>query len=254
MNDSQQSNIHDFDFSLICEYFSSLHRQGPGSEKSTAKALSFLPPMGADKRIADIGCGTGASTEVLHRLTEAQIVAVDLFPDFINHLKNKNLGNRIDAQTGDMTQLTFADETFDAIWSEGAIYNIGFGKGLSEWRRFLKPGGIIAVTDASWLTLDRPSEIADFWQEAYPSITDIASNIRCMEKAGYRMIATFVLPEDCWQENFYHPARRAQEIFLRNHPDNPIAEELVRNQRREAALYQKYHQYYGYVWYIGKKL
>ena len=106
---------------------------------STAKALSFLPPMGADKRIADIGCGTGASTEVLHRLTEAQIVAVDLFPDFINHLKNKNLGSRIDAQTGDMTQLTFADETFDAIWSEGAIYNIGFGKGLSEWRRFLKP-------------------------------------------------------------------------------------------------------------------
>ena len=117
MNDSQQSNIHDFDFSLICEYFSSLHRQGPGSEESTAKALSFLPPMGAD-----IGCGTGASTEVLHRLTEAQIVAVDLFPYFINHLKNKNLGSRIDAQTGDMTQLTFADETFDAIWSEGAIY------------------------------------------------------------------------------------------------------------------------------------
>ena len=72
------------------------------------------------------------------------------------------MGNRIDAQAGDMTQLTFADETFDAIWSEGAIYNIGFGKGLSEWRRFLKPGGIIAVTDASWLTLDRPSEIADF--------------------------------------------------------------------------------------------
>ncbi len=41
MNTEEQT-IHDFDISLICEYFSSLDRQGPGSEEATLKALGFI--------------------------------------------------------------------------------------------------------------------------------------------------------------------------------------------------------------------
>ena len=37
--DNKESSIHDFDFSLICEYFSSIKRQGPGSDEATRKAL-----------------------------------------------------------------------------------------------------------------------------------------------------------------------------------------------------------------------
>ena len=35
-------SIHEFDFKLICEYFSSIERQGPGSPEVTVKALSFI--------------------------------------------------------------------------------------------------------------------------------------------------------------------------------------------------------------------
>jgi len=35
-------SIHEFDFELICEYFSTLERQGPGSPEVTLKALSFV--------------------------------------------------------------------------------------------------------------------------------------------------------------------------------------------------------------------
>ena len=38
----KEHNIHDFDIALICEYFSSMDRQGPGSQGSTLKALSFI--------------------------------------------------------------------------------------------------------------------------------------------------------------------------------------------------------------------
>ena len=74
-----------------------------------------------------------------------------------------------------------------------------------------------------------------------------------MEKSGYKDVKTFVLPEECWTKEFYLPQRRAQEIFLSKYPDNATAHALVSNQRREAELYAKYKDFYGYVFYIGQK-
>jgi hypothetical protein len=64
MNDENKS-IHDFDFNLICEYFSILERQGPGSPEVTVKALSFIDNLTERSRIADLGCGTGGQTMVM---------------------------------------------------------------------------------------------------------------------------------------------------------------------------------------------
>jgi len=61
-------SIHEFDFKLICEYFSSRERQGPGSPEVTVKALSFIDNLTHDSKIADIGCGTGGQTMVMARL------------------------------------------------------------------------------------------------------------------------------------------------------------------------------------------
>ena len=74
-----------------------------------------------------------------------------------------------------------------------------------------------------------------------------------MEEAGYRNITTFALPEECWIKEYYIPQQKAQEIFLEKHSDNPTAQALVSNQRHEVELYKKYKEYYGYVFYIGKK-
>ena len=35
-------SIHEFDFTLICNYFKALKRQGPGSPEITQKAVSFI--------------------------------------------------------------------------------------------------------------------------------------------------------------------------------------------------------------------
>lgn len=81
---AEDKSIHDFDFKLICEYFSSIERQGPGSPEVTAKALSFIENLNDESRIADIGCGTGGQTLVLANLTSGHITAIDLFSDFID--------------------------------------------------------------------------------------------------------------------------------------------------------------------------
>ncbi len=77
-------------------------------------------------------------------------------------------------------------------------HNIGFERGLEEWRKLLKTGGHVAVSEATWFTDDCPTEIENFWRDGYPGIDTIANKVLQMQKAGYIPIATFVLPENCW--------------------------------------------------------
>lgn len=70
---------------------------------------------------------------------------------------------------------------------------------------------------------------------------------------GYIPIATFVLPENCWTDHFYAPQVDAQRAFLEENADNRSAVAFIENQRHESRLYDKYKDYYGYVFYIGKK-
>ena len=51
-----------------------------------------------------------------------------------------------------MDDLPFEREEFDIVWSEGAVYNMGFRKGVNYWKDFIKDGGILAVTELSWIT------------------------------------------------------------------------------------------------------
>lgn len=195
---------------------------------------------------------------VIANHTSGYITGLDLFPAFIDlfnlNSRELNFQDRVNGVVGSMESLPFKNIELDLIWSEGAIYNIGFERGINEWHKFLKTGAFIAVSEASWLTEERPSEIEEFWNDAYPEIDTISNKVTQMQKAGYIPMASFVLPENCWTENFYVPQASAQEKFLRKHADNKTAEDFVENQRHEAELYYKYKEFYGYVFYIGRKI
>lgn len=255
---SLNRSIHEFDLKLICEFFSNMKRQGPGSPEVTLKALSFIDNLTDKSRIADIGCGTGGQTMTLAEHTEGHITALDLFPDFIDIL-NRNAGraglhDRVKGITGSMDNLPFGEEELDLIWSEGAIYNIGFERGLNEWRKYLKTGGYIAVSESSWFTDERPAEIHNFWVEAYPEIDTIPNQVAKIHKAGYLPVATFILPENCWTEHYFAPKVAAQKIFLNKYAGNKTAEEFSALQSHEEVLYSKYKEFYGYTFFIAKKI
>lgn len=251
------SSIHEFDLTLICDYFSHLERQGPGSPEVTVKALSFIDNLSDTSRIADIGCGSGGQTMVLAQHAPGSITAIDLFPTFIDqlnrHATTLNLQDRVKGVVGSMENLPFMEEELDLIWSEGAIYNIGFERGLQEWGKFLKTGAYVAVSEASWFTAERPDEITEFWEAEYPGIDTIPNKVDQMQKAGYLPVAVFILPEHCWIEHFYVPQVEVQNKFLEKNAGNEAVEKFIENQRHEAQLYYKYKDYYGYVFYIGKK-
>lgn len=250
--------IHEFDINLICEFFSHVERQGPGSPEMTIKGLSFIEPLSELSKIIDIGCGTGGQTMVLAQHTLGQITGIDLFPHFIElfdeNAKKNHLQNRVTGMVGNMEELPFEEESIDLIWSEGAIYNIGFQKGINEWKKFLKKGGYLAVTEASWFTDERPEEIDKFWNDAYPEIDTIPKKVAQMQEAGYIPIATFILPETCWIDHFYTPLIPVREAFLEKHKGNKGVEEFIAYEQHEMELYSKYKAFYGYVFYIGKKI
>ncbi|MDR2914601.1 MAG: class I SAM-dependent methyltransferase [Tannerella sp.] len=255
---SLNRSIYEFDFNLICEYFSNMERQGPGSSEVTLKALGFIDNLTEQSCIADLGCGTGGQTMTLAGNAPGQITGIDLFPGFIN-IFNRNarqlgLSDRVKGIIGSMDNLSFGKESLDLIWSEGAIYNIGFQRGLNEWREFLKTGGYIAVSEVSWFTDERPDEINEFWMKSYSEIDTIPNKVAQMQNAGYIPVATFILPEDCWTEHFYAPQAKVQEEFLKKYAGNKVAENYIAFERYEMELYFRYKEFYGYVFYIGKKI
>ena len=250
--------IHDFDSQLICDYFGRLERQGPGSPESTIRALSFIDTLSCESEIADLACGTGGQTMILAQNAKGTITGLDIFPDFIEKF-NRNaeklgLQNRVKGIVGSMDNLPFKNERFDVIWSEGAIANIGFQKGLNYWKEFLKKDGYIALTYESWFTDERPAEIEKFWVDAVPEMNTIGHNISVMQNTGYRLVAAFTLPETCWTDTYFVPQKAIQKEFLEAHVGNKAAEIFVEYMKHEAELYSKYKQYYGYVFYIGQKI
>jgi len=254
----EDRTIHEFEFNLINEFFTELERQGPGSPEETIRALSFIDNLSDKTKIADLGCGTGFQTMVLAQNTKATITALDLYAGSIDKLnataKKLGLQNRVKGIVGSMDDLPFQNNEFDIIWSEGAIANIGFEKGLNYWKKFLKKDGYVAVTYESWFTDERPTEIEKWWMDAVPEIGTIAHNVSIMQKTGYIPAAVFTLPESCWIDNYFIPQKARQEEFLKKHAGNKTVENMIAFLRHEADLYSKYKQYYGYVFYIGKRI
>jgi hypothetical protein len=79
----------------------------------------------------------------------------------------------------------------------------------------------------------------------------IANNL---QKAGYNFVASFTLPEKCWTDNYFIPREKAEKSLFEKHTGDNTVETFIENNKYEVELYSKYKQYYGYVFYIGRKI
>ena len=244
---------------LLIDLHKGASRQGPGGDAETEKAIDIARiDRSVSLKIADIGCGTGSSTLILARLLNAKITAVDFLQDFIDVLEiraqREGVAENITSLCASMDDLPFDEEEFDVIWSEGAIYNIGFRKGVADWRRHLKPGGFLVASEISWLTSSRPSEIQNHWDSEYPEIDMVSSKIKALEDNGYSPVGYFVLPEHCWLDNYYRPMQDRFQGFLDRNGNSEDARAVVEAEAKEIELYEKYKSYYSYGVYIARKV
>ena len=246
------------EISLIADFFKGLDRQGPGDDPQTRMALELAGNLLPDKIDAlDIGCGTGRQTAVLASMPGIRVTAVDLLPVMVDGMLARMAGlglcSRVEGVVASMDSLPFGAESFDLIWAEGSIYNIGFRRGLAEWRRLLRSGGCIAVTECSWLTGARPSSGMDSLEAMFPEMKTVVENISAMQETGYIPVAHFVLPECCWTDNYYIPMERRIGELTGLYRGDGAVKAFTDSLREEIRCYREFGSYYGYVFYIGQK-
>jgi len=234
-------------------------RQGPGSRDDTLKALDFMD-LNEEKeyRVADIGCGTGAQTLTLAEHINGEITAIDNFPKILEKLsfnaKAQGLEDRINTHKESMDDLSFEKESFDIIWSEGAIYIMGFEAGIKQWKKFLKLGGYIAISEITWLTKDRPKAIDDYWNDEYSEMATASNKIKILEENDFMPIAYFALPESCWTDNYYMPMENRFDEFLKKHNHSKVVKKMIDQTKEEMKMYDNYKDYFCYGFYVAKKI
>lgn len=239
---------------LMFSFYEGVFRKGPGSEESTLEALAMLelPPV---PRVVDFGCGSGPAALVLARARECRVTAIDIHQPFLDELQSiavrDGLAEQITVAQADMADPPFPDASFDLVWSEGAIYHVGFQEGLRRWRRLLPTGGHVAVTEVTWLSDNPPPQAAQFWQTEYPTITSIDGNLSKLHAAGFDPVGHFTLPTNDWA-NYYDPLQTHLATFLSTHPADHNTQALAESVQQEIDLWQTSGSSYGYVFYLGQ--
>jgi ubiquinone/menaquinone biosynthesis C-methylase UbiE len=239
------------------ELFRGLPRGGPGDNQSTRNAFRYLKNLPVDPLILDIGCGPGMQTLQLAKLSNGTIIALDNYQPFLDILMRSvikdGMEKRIILKNQSMLEMDFKNNTFDVIWSEGALYFMGFQNGLKKCHQLLKKNGYLAVTEAVFLQPAIPKALQQFWDERYPDITDAKSNITLIQSENFELLAHFTLPKSSWIDTYYSPMEKRINELKKKYHDNAIALQVFEECEKEIKIYNTYSDYFGYEFFIMQK-
>ncbi len=239
------------------ELYESLPRQGPGDNNSTNRAFNLLRNLPSEPNILDIGCGRGMQTIKLAKISSGKIIAIDTHQPFLDMLyedtKNEELSKRIICKNKSMLEMDFKNESFDIIWSEGALYFFGFNKGLRLLFPLLKKGGYLVFTEAVLFKDNLPKEVWDLWKDEYPEVGNIEKNLKLIKEHNYNLIDHFTLPKTSWFTHFYTPMKKHIKRLIEKYHDIKEALDTFKLCDNEIMIYDKYSDYFGYEFFITQK-
>ena len=239
------------------DLYGRLPRQGPGTPGSTRKAFSLLGPLPDQPLVLDIGCGTGAQTLELSKLTPGHIIALDTFDWALGRVSEKvvqaGLAGRVHTTKQSMEAMYFREETFDLIWSEGALYIMGFENALKACRGLLKPGGLLAASELCWFDGDAPEEAQTYWETGYPGMKSVDANLRLIAGSGLEVLGHFHLPDRAWWDDYYTPMSKVLPALRVKYADSPDAIAMFDDTEIEMAMHRKYSKWYGYEFFVCRR-
>ncbi len=236
----------------LIEIHRGLARLGPGDDHFTRQLLSGLPPLPANPRIADLGCGAGAGALLLAQWFGTPVTAVDVTRVFLDELerlaRSRGLADLIRTVEADMGALGWRKASLDLLWSEGAAYNLTFAGACRAWRPLLAAGGVAVISELSWFTGDRPPELREFWDAEYPSIGSESENAASAEAAGFDVVGVHRLPSEAWWTSYYDPLE-ARIASVRAGADAAMSA-VIRATEHEIAMFRAFSDRYGYAFYV----
>jgi malonyl-CoA O-methyltransferase len=133
-------------------------------------------------RVLDAGCGPGRDLRTLaRRYAGAQVLGLDFSLAMLLAGRTPHgwlaalFGLRgLRAVCADLAALPFAQESFDLVWSNLALHWMHEpAQGLVEFRRVLRPGGLLMFTMLGPDTLLELREVAPGRTHAFPDMHDV---------------------------------------------------------------------------------
>ena len=244
---------------LFFKIYEGLNREGPGSVDMARKALELCDELPERPAILELGAGTGGGTLALAELTDGRITATEYYQPFLDRLMEKaqaaGVAERVTPLKRDMADLDFAPASFDLIWCEGAAYIMGFDAALAYWKQFLKPGALLVVSEAVWLSDNAkaaaPAELRDYWAAGYPAMRTAEENVAAATNLGYRSLGHFTLDDECWQTYYNDLERRLDEVEP-IYGDDPDGRAIIDESRTEIRLWRDHPDAYGYEMHVLK--
>lgn len=238
------------------EIYGKVHRAGPGALECTKRAFDLMSEVPVDPYILDVGCGPGVQAVDLLTISGGRVLALDFLPLMIErthaNAELANVSDRLEVIEQDMAQMSFSPASFDVVWSEGAIYNLGFENGLRMIKDFVKPGGYVAVSEAVWLKTDPPERVAKFW-EHYPEIDSIENKLAVIDRLGYEQTGHFVLPKTAWTADYYDPIEKLIAQKSKDWAGRPDAMVVLEEAQNEIDIFREYSDYYSYVFFVMRR-
>lgn len=244
-------------FEIFLDVQRGLPRQGPGNKESTLKALSLCSSLPDNPEILDIGCGPGMQTITLANACPGNLTAVDNCQEYLELLRQRvtqmELKSPVKIVNGDMNNLCFVDESFDLIWCEGAAYIMGIPNALQNWHPLLSDQGYLAFTELVWLDAQPESEVAEFFRNEYPAMTDVSSIQNVIQSNGYELIGDFTLPDAAWWEDYYTPLSKKLPTLKQKYAEDEEAQAVISMSENEIECRQRFGEAYGYQFFIARK-
>ncbi|HVV37927.1 MAG TPA: methyltransferase domain-containing protein [Acidimicrobiales bacterium] len=138
-------------------------------------AAYLIPHLRAGLDVLDVGCGPGSITvDLATRVAPGRVIGIDAADDAI--AAARALGAEgVAFAVGDAYNLDFPDASFDVVHAHQVLQHLTDPvAALREWRRVLKPGGIVAARDGvyssfAWYPAD---PVLDRWLALYHQLTD----------------------------------------------------------------------------------
>lgn len=241
---------------ILQELHGELSRGSPARLQFTRKAFDMLPAL-HNPSILDVGCGRGGPTLELATLSGGRVTGLDIDQAALDELARRaaeeGLSDRVQVVCGSMSDLRFAEGSFDVIWSEGSMWVLGFERALGEWRRFIRARGFLVAHETAWLRPDPPPEIRNCRQLAYPGIRTASEYVEKVPEHGYDLLGHLVLPEDLWWADYYVPMLARIGELRKKHAEDPAAQRALDQEQRAADLYKKYFGWYGSVFLVMQR-
>ena len=146
------------------------------------------------KNVLDIATGTADLAIITAKYTNAEIIGLDISDQMLKVGKEKITKNKLDSRikliNGDAENLSFNNETFDAITVGFGVRNFeNLEKGLNEIYRVIKKGGYVAILEPSYPEKFPLKQLFNFYFE---TLTPIIGNLISKDYKAYSYLSKSV--------------------------------------------------------------